>query len=312
MPSASPPAASTAGATAASRRHASPPARAQGLFDDCDARVVARAGQSCRQPGPTVPSPMYGRRRRGSWPPSPGCRSSIPSRLVITVHSFAHGTDERPLGVGCCGRPCCARAGSRRRLQSGNRLGLHDSPLVHHRTNEPRSRILFYSMRSSPLSVGPGLRQSNRTTTGGAAARRRRTPAPGPWRSTTRSAAGAHARLRRERPGLDPGSPPVDRLDPRALVQGNVVRDYVKWDDQPHDANRFPARCARADPDPTGTCYGPVHLALTQGLQEDEVGGGFRLGRDGSSSRALGSRPYCGRCASDGGDVCAKPSVRSS
>ena len=27
-----------------------------------------------------------------------------------------------------------------------------------------------------------------------------------------------------------------------ALVQGNIVRDYVKWDDQPHDAESIPAR----------------------------------------------------------------------
>lgn len=58
-----------------------------------------------------------------------------------------------------------------------------------------------------------------------------------------------------------------------ANVQGEQVRDYVKWDDQPADEASLPralARClglAQAQP------AGPVYLCLDAGLQEQELSG---------------------------------------
>ncbi len=54
-----------------------------------------------------------------------------------------------------------------------------------------------------------------------------------------------------------------------ALVQGNLVRDYVKWDDQPHTVANIPEsflralRIAQTDPE------GPVYVCYDAGLQEE-------------------------------------------
>jgi thiamine pyrophosphate-dependent acetolactate synthase large subunit-like protein len=54
-----------------------------------------------------------------------------------------------------------------------------------------------------------------------------------------------------------------------ALVQGNLVRDYVKWDDQPHSLASIPEsllrayRIAQTDP------QGPVYVCYDAGLQEE-------------------------------------------
>jgi acetolactate synthase I/II/III large subunit len=54
-----------------------------------------------------------------------------------------------------------------------------------------------------------------------------------------------------------------------ALVQGNLVRDYVKWDDQPHTLASVPesflraCRIAQTDP------QGPVYVCYDAGLQEE-------------------------------------------
>lgn len=54
-----------------------------------------------------------------------------------------------------------------------------------------------------------------------------------------------------------------------ALVQGNLVRDYVKWDDQPHSLASVPEsflrahRIARTDP------QGPVYVCYDAGIQEE-------------------------------------------
>lgn len=56
-----------------------------------------------------------------------------------------------------------------------------------------------------------------------------------------------------------------------ALVQGTLVRDYVKWDDQPHTLASVPEsflrayRIAQTDP------QGPVYVCYDAGLQEDVV-----------------------------------------
>jgi acetolactate synthase-1/2/3 large subunit len=56
-----------------------------------------------------------------------------------------------------------------------------------------------------------------------------------------------------------------------ANVQGNVVRDYTKWDDQPASVASVPESIARAYRIATAGPQGPVYVALDAGLQEDEV-----------------------------------------
>ncbi|MGH2451420.1 MAG: thiamine pyrophosphate-binding protein, partial [Candidatus Limnocylindria bacterium] len=56
-----------------------------------------------------------------------------------------------------------------------------------------------------------------------------------------------------------------------ALVQGNAVRDYVKWDDQPATVADFPASFARAYRIATTEPAGPVYLCYDVGLQEDPL-----------------------------------------
>ncbi|MBI4213255.1 MAG: thiamine pyrophosphate-binding protein [Chloroflexi bacterium] len=53
-----------------------------------------------------------------------------------------------------------------------------------------------------------------------------------------------------------------------ALIQGNLVRDYVKWDDQPWDAASFPESFARAYRIAMTEPMGPVYIALDAGWQE--------------------------------------------
>src|SRR5262249_27127348 len=56
-----------------------------------------------------------------------------------------------------------------------------------------------------------------------------------------------------------------------ALVQGTLVRDYVKWDDQPHSLAGVPEsllrayRIAQTDP------QGPIYVCYDAGLQEEVV-----------------------------------------
>jgi thiamine pyrophosphate-dependent acetolactate synthase large subunit-like protein len=56
-----------------------------------------------------------------------------------------------------------------------------------------------------------------------------------------------------------------------ALVQGNLVRDYVKWDDQPHDPESFPESFMRAYRVAMTEPRGPVYLALDAGWQEAQL-----------------------------------------
>lgn len=53
-----------------------------------------------------------------------------------------------------------------------------------------------------------------------------------------------------------------------ALVQGQVVRDYVKWDDQPFDAESIPESLIRAHRVATATPPGPVYVCLDAHIQE--------------------------------------------
>jgi acetolactate synthase-1/2/3 large subunit len=56
-----------------------------------------------------------------------------------------------------------------------------------------------------------------------------------------------------------------------ALVQGNLVRDFVKWDDQPHDPASFPESFMRAYRIAMTEPRGPVYLALDAGWQEEQL-----------------------------------------
>jgi benzoylformate decarboxylase/acetolactate synthase-1/2/3 large subunit len=56
-----------------------------------------------------------------------------------------------------------------------------------------------------------------------------------------------------------------------ANVQGNAVRDYTKWDDQPASIASVPESILRAYRVATAAPEGPVYIALDAGLQEDEV-----------------------------------------
>ncbi len=74
---------------------------------------------------------------------------------------------------------------------------------------------------------------------------------------------------------------PVDRRRRRpaidwihtAQVQGEAVRNFTKWDDQPATVADFPASFARAYRIATTEPAGPVYLCYDAGLQEDEVDG---------------------------------------
>src|SRR5436190_15234183 len=56
-----------------------------------------------------------------------------------------------------------------------------------------------------------------------------------------------------------------------ANVQGNAVRDYTKWDDQPYSVAAVPESVARGYRIATAAPQGPVYIALDAGLQEDEL-----------------------------------------
>jgi len=56
-----------------------------------------------------------------------------------------------------------------------------------------------------------------------------------------------------------------------ANVQGNVVREYTKWDDQPYSVASVPESVMRGYRIATAAPQGPVYIALDAGLQEDEL-----------------------------------------
>lgn len=56
-----------------------------------------------------------------------------------------------------------------------------------------------------------------------------------------------------------------------ANVQGNVVRDYTKWDDQPASVGSVPESVMRGYRVATSAPQGPVYIALDAGLQEEEA-----------------------------------------
>ncbi|MFC1814804.1 thiamine pyrophosphate-binding protein [Thermodesulfobacteriota bacterium] len=56
-----------------------------------------------------------------------------------------------------------------------------------------------------------------------------------------------------------------------AMIQGNVVRDYVKWDDQPSSLAGVPDSFIRAHQIATTDPQGPVYVCLDAGLQEEII-----------------------------------------
>ena len=75
------------------------------------------------------------------------------------------------------------------------------------------------------------------------------------------------------------GTGPMDTTERRsgvdwvhtALVQGQQVRDYVKWDDQPASIRSFPESFIRAYSIATTEPAGPVYLCYDAGLQERPI-----------------------------------------
>jgi thiamine pyrophosphate-dependent acetolactate synthase large subunit-like protein len=56
-----------------------------------------------------------------------------------------------------------------------------------------------------------------------------------------------------------------------AATQGDLVRDFTKWDDEPHDVESIPESFARALKTTISEPPGPVYLCYDVGLQEDEL-----------------------------------------
>ena len=56
-----------------------------------------------------------------------------------------------------------------------------------------------------------------------------------------------------------------------ALVQGNIVRDYVKWDDQPHHMDGVAESVARAHRIADTPPKGPTYVTLDNDVQENEL-----------------------------------------
>ncbi len=73
-----------------------------------------------------------------------------------------------------------------------------------------------------------------------------------------------------------------------ANVQGNAIRDYTKWDDQPVSIGAFPEAMARARKVALAEPAGPVYVAFDAALQEDPVVGpipSFEKDRVGPATR---------------------------
>ncbi len=64
-----------------------------------------------------------------------------------------------------------------------------------------------------------------------------------------------------------------------ALTQGQIVRDYVKWDDQPSTIDDVPESFARAITSALSAPQGPVYICLDVDIQEDSI-----IGMDFSQS----------------------------
>ena len=81
------------------------------------------------------------------------------------------------------------------------------------------------------------------------------------------------------------GTGPVDTAQRRpridwvhtANVQGNLVRDFVKWDDQPASVEAIPESFIRGYRLATTDPMGPVYLCYDTDIQEKKLDGGFEV-----------------------------------
>ena len=62
-----------------------------------------------------------------------------------------------------------------------------------------------------------------------------------------------------------------------ALVQGNLVRDYTKWDDQPASAGAVPNSLIRGHRVATSAPAGPVYICFDVTVQQEPLDAGFVL-----------------------------------
>src|SRR5262249_43814385 len=75
------------------------------------------------------------------------------------------------------------------------------------------------------------------------------------------------------------GTPPLGLLKRRpntdwhhsALIHGNAIRDYVKWDDQPFTVSNFPESFMRAYKIAMTHPRGPVYICYDSELQEEKL-----------------------------------------
>ena len=74
-----------------------------------------------------------------------------------------------------------------------------------------------------------------------------------------------------------------------ASVQANIIRDFVKWDDEPHDLGSVEESFARAMAATNSAPHGPVYLCYDFDLQEDPLPAGFA--RQGIGQYAVPSPP---------------------
>jgi acetolactate synthase I/II/III large subunit len=74
-----------------------------------------------------------------------------------------------------------------------------------------------------------------------------------------------------------------------ASMQAAIVRDFVKWDDEPHDLGSVEESFARALAATNSAPHGPVYLCYDVDLQEDPVPDGFTRG--GIGQYAVPSAP---------------------
>jgi acetolactate synthase-1/2/3 large subunit len=78
-----------------------------------------------------------------------------------------------------------------------------------------------------------------------------------------------------------------------ANIQGNVVRDYTKWDDQPHSVGSVSESIMRGFRVASAPPQGPVYIALDAGLQEERLNGNVEAPNFArlSTPRSMGPDP---------------------
>ena len=94
-----------------------------------------------------------------------------------------------------------------------------------------------------------------------------------------------------------------------ALVQGNAVRDYVKWDYQPTSIEGVPESFARAYSIMTTEPQGPVYMCYDAALQEEPLARPVALPPAGAAATPAPMAPDPARSRRSP-TSCSKPSIR--